>query len=199
MEEKQDIIEPIEAQQENNESLKSEDEGNEIVIGVRGKAMQAMAAAVLLLVVGIALILLGALGGSSIIRELKPTSDTGEVVFAYVYTSALSLAGVVFIILSIFNIVVATRNNALMDKPVLLYIKDKDEFVCYDRHNKEVRIPNGNIIACSGSAVWSARELKIAYKGKDGAIVKKCVGFARNIDGGALKAKLNEYHKPEVK
>ena len=173
-------------------------ENNDIkIIGVRGKAMQALAAAIFLIVLGVGALAIGISISLPLFIDHKTATDT---IIGVTFLLLFAFGGVAAIIYGIKSIQYAVNNNRLLSerKEVLVYDINNDEFICYDRKNKEIHIKNGNIKAISGSAIWSARELKIAFIDDNGKQVSTYVGFARNIDGGVLKAELNRYHKPMI-
>lgn len=171
------------------------DTENRVVIGVRGSAKQAIAAAI---IIGILALAAAAPGIINLVLYLKGGEDV-DVNLAFGVIFLVLFAGL--LALSIYGFITPIKNNKLLRQglDVLVYDTNNDVFICYDGFSgKRIEIKNGNIQAVSGSAFLTARELKVKYVDENGRVIKKVIGFARNIDGGALKSKLNEYHKGHI-
>ena len=165
-----------------------------IVLGYRGKAVSRVfrvvwqfILATLFFFVFIGLFTVAWNSGSP-----DPAGMTCLFIFYFPLPNLVALAG-------IRNIFIIQRNNAILDEPVLAYDKIKDVFYCHDRFGHPLTIPNGRIIALSGSKKRSDRELRMRFINDKGMMKRTCIGFCRNIDHNAVKILLNQYHRPPVR
>ena len=165
---------------------------NEIVIGIRGDAKQGRTATILYYVLGILFILLG-IGLLSIIEDKDAPYATFPAVFWMTF-------GTVFFLYGFVALNTVRNNKKILDKPVLVYDKEKNVFIGYNsrKKNEMIIIPNGRIFSVKGSAFATGRELFITYLNDKNKKTKSSFGFCRNIDGGAFKALLNQYHNPKI-
>ena len=172
-------------------------EENNIVVGIRGEAKQGKTASILFLVFGALIVAFGALLGLLILKEAGNDNDAR--VMAITLMSIFISLGVLIIVMGAINLIFALNNDKVMNKPVLIYDKDTDEFIGYNcrKGNEKVVIKNGTITKIKGSAMWTARELFITYS-NNGASKRVSLGFCRNIDNNAFRRKLNEYHNPKL-
>ena len=171
-----------------------EENENIIVIGHRGKAVARIVKVVWQFILATGFFI----GFFSILLSILNSGDPSIFGIVSLILFYLPLPAL-FVFLGVRNIVFATKNNARMDIPVLSYDKEKDVFYCCDRLGHPLIIPNGNIIALSGSKKRSDRELRMQYIDDLGMMKRTCIGFCRNIDHNAVKILLNQYHRPPVR
>ena len=127
-------------------------------------------------------------------------SSSHEIVPAAVLGAILGAIALLLIGLSVASIPGIINSNKLMPKPVLEYSEAENCFYAYNarKHNAEIRIKNGDILAISGSSFFTARGLSIRYRDEKGAARRAFIGYCRNIDNGALRMRINRYHKPSI-
>ena len=170
-------------------------ENDLIVIGIRGQAKQAKAASIMMLVLAALFAVSGlALGLYLMRQDVEVEIWISVMMVLYVIGMVCLPAGIISLIRAI------TNDRFLSTKPVLAYDMENDEFIAYDCRRSGMRlvIPNGGIIAIKGSAMWTARELIVKYRDKNGIIYRTSLGFCRNIDNGVFRNELNKYHRPVV-
>ena len=172
-------------------------EENQEIIGIRGEAKQGKTASIILMVCGAFTIAFGLLIGLFLLKESE--TDKSILPVAIFMLAFFIGFGAFFITFAAINYVFALSNDKVMDKPVLIYDKETDEFIGYNcrKGNQKVVIKNGSITKIKGSAFWTARELFITYS-NNGSSKRVSLGFCRNIDNNAFRRKLNEYHNPKL-
>lgn len=165
---------------------------NEVVIGIRGKALQGLTASIMFIVFGGIFLLIGLFLSFIIISSGEDGFITGFIILA-----VFSVLFGACLFVGILNVIYVRNNDSILNTPVLIYKKEEDIFVGYDCHhsNKEVIIKNGDIQHIKGSAVWTGRELFVYYNDNQGNYKKVSLGYCRNIDNNAFRHKLNQYHK----
>lgn len=170
----------------------SEINENNVVIGTRGEAKQARGSVAIFCVLGGIFILNGL---SLLLAKFATGYETIKL-----YSLVFFAFSILFFVAAYNGLKYARCNDAYLSKPVLVYDKQEDKFIGYDcRHGgKRLEIANGAILRIQGSAFFTARELFITYKNKNGKKVRRSFGFCRNIDNNVFKGLLNQYHNPKL-
>ena len=171
---------------------------NQVIIGIRGEAKQALATAIILIPLAL---LIGVMFGFMIPYLLSQGDFTKFFDSPNPFFIGFAIAFFSFGAFSIpTNFIHVFRNNKMLPKPVLVYDKEKDVFIGYSikRNNQQVIIRNGKVLGMTGSAMWNARELIIRFIDIDGKTRRESFGFARNIDNGVLRAEFNKYSKNKI-
>lgn len=171
---------------------------NQVIIGVRGTAKQAIVASIILIPIVLSFSLLFGFWIPYLFAEGDFSKFfNGPNPFFVGFAFAFAFSSIYYVIVSLVR---SIKNNNMLPKPVLVYDKERDVFIGYSlrQRNKQIVIPNGNIIGMSGSVFWTARELFITYKTSNGKTRKDSFGFARNIDNHVLRNLFNQYSKNKI-
>ena len=169
-------------------------ESGRIEIGIRGVATQSKVGSIIGIIVGL---MLGGFGGLIVWAVYSNSHEAVPALITGIIFGAIALTLIILSSLSFPGII---NSNKMMPKPVLEYSEAEDCFYAYNarKHNAEIRIKNGDIIGISGSSFATARGLSIRYRDEKGAAKRVFVGYCRNIDNGALRMRINRYHKPLI-
>lgn len=92
------------------------------------------------------------------------------------------------------------KNNKLLDKPLIIYNNDLDNFKFYSvsKKNKEVVVKNGNIIALSLIGSNKYKQVILRYLDENNSEQRALIGYILIPNISLLKDGLNKYHNKQI-